>query len=208
MCRFRHQQTGGCGQKCLRTSIHQTLSWAVPRTFPAFVLNAQWGGDRLLCIVCDILQSQRSHVRSGRRVFTVSVSLQCWLALDAFSLMLLLVYLSLVAWRVHRACTCAFRRTFFSFAGDCTPSLGLPSSLLPSVFPDACCVQKMLWHTLFACLPLSLVSHGDTRLGFYAVVDQHVCIEGRQAHLVPLQGQHFFLDTECALNFCSTVMDG
>ena len=68
----------------------------------------------------------------------VSVSLQCrrWLAVDAFSLMLLLLRLSLVAWRVHQACTCAFRRTFFSFAGDCTPSLGLPSSLLPSVFPD------------------------------------------------------------------------
>ena len=88
-------------------------------------------------------------------VSTFSASLQCrrWLALDA-SLMLLLLLLSLVAWLVHQACTCAFRRTFFAFAGDCMPSLGLLSSLLPSVFQDFGCVQKMLRCTLFSCLQL------------------------------------------------------
>ena len=28
---FRHQQTGGCGQECLCTSVHQALSWDVSR---------------------------------------------------------------------------------------------------------------------------------------------------------------------------------
>ena len=152
-----------------------------------------------------------SHARSGRRVFIVSVSLQCqrWLALDAYSLMLLLLRLSLVAWRVHQACICAFRRTSFSFAGDCTPSLGLVSSLLPSVFLDVCCVRKMPMYTLFACLPLYRVFHIVTPAQTcYVVVDQHVCVEGRLGHLVSLQSQHLFLDTECALNFCSRVMDG
>ena len=99
-------------------------------------------------------------------VFSASVSMQprLWLALETYSLILL--RLSLVAWLVHQACTCAFRRRFFSFAGDCTRSLRLLLSVLPSVFPDVCCVRKMLRHTLFACLPLSLVSRGDTRLGF------------------------------------------
>ena len=123
-------------------------------------------GDRLLCIVCDIPAAVvASHASSGRRVFIVSVSLQCrrWLALDAYSLMLLLLRLTLVAWRVHQACICAFRRTSFSFTGDCMPSLGLLSSLLPSVFLDVCCVRKMPMYTLFACLPLSRLSHGDTR---------------------------------------------
>ena len=29
---FRHQQTGGCGQECLGTPVHQALCWAVSRT--------------------------------------------------------------------------------------------------------------------------------------------------------------------------------
>ena len=30
--RFRHQQTGGCGQECLDTPVHQALGWAISRT--------------------------------------------------------------------------------------------------------------------------------------------------------------------------------
>ena len=32
ICQFRKPQTGGCGQKCPRPSIHSSLSWTVPRT--------------------------------------------------------------------------------------------------------------------------------------------------------------------------------